>query len=77
MAAALVVGGAVRRVQRLPRHRLGLPSLAVTIGTLTLFRGISQGILPTDTIQVFKAPFSDIGVLPVRARRSRGRSCSS
>ena len=33
--------------------RLGLPSLAVTIGTLTLYRGIAQGILPTDTIGGF------------------------
>src|SRR5262249_13086175 len=45
---------------------LGLPSLAVTIGTLTLFRGIAQGILPTDTIQVFQAPYSNIGVVPIK-----------
>ena len=45
---------------------LGLPSLAVTIGTLTLYRGIAQGILPTrHDRRVFQAAFSNIGVLPI------------
>ena len=44
---------------------LGLPSLAVTIGTLTLFRGIAQMILPTDTIGGFPAPLTNIGVVPI------------
>ena len=45
--------------------RVGLPSLAVTIGTLTLYRGIAQGILPTDTIGGFPADLSNIGVVPI------------
>ena len=57
---------------------LGLPSLAVTIGTLTLYRGIAQVILPTDTIGGFPQSLANIGVTPdPRHRRSRGRSRSS
>jgi rhamnose transport system permease protein len=66
MAAALVAGGLCGAFNGFLVTGLGLPSLAVTIGTLTLFRGIAQGILPTDTIQVFKEPFSNIGVLPIQ-----------
>jgi rhamnose transport system permease protein len=65
MLLALLVGGVCGAFNGFLVTGLGLPSLAVTIGTLTLFRGIAQGILPTDTIQVFQAPFSNIGVLPV------------
>src|SRR5262245_3759384 len=65
MLAALVTGGVCGAFNGFLVTGLGLPSLAVTIGTLTLFRGIAQGILPTDTIQVFKEPFSNIGVLPI------------
>ena len=54
MAAALAVGAVCGAFNGFLVTGLGLPSLAVTIGTLTLFRGISQGILPTDTIQVFR-----------------------
>jgi rhamnose transport system permease protein len=45
--------------------RIGLPSLAVTIGTLTLYRGIAQGILPTDTIGGFPTYLTKIGVVPI------------
>src|SRR5204862_7500723 len=45
--------------------RRGLPSLAVTIGTLTLYRGIAQGILPTDTIGGFPTNLTSIGVVPI------------
>jgi len=65
MAAALATGAMCGAVNGVLVTGLGLPSLAVTIGTLTLFRGIAQGILPTDTIQVFTEPFSNIGVLPI------------
>ena len=41
------------------------PSLAVTIGTLTLYRGIAQGILPTDTIGGFPTYLTNIGVVPI------------
>jgi rhamnose transport system permease protein len=65
MAGALVLGLVAGAFNGFLVTRLGLPSLAVTIGTLTLYRGIAQGILPTDTIQVSKPPYSDIGVVPI------------
>jgi rhamnose transport system permease protein len=66
MAGALAVGAVAGAFNGLLITRLGLPSLAVTIGTLTLYRGIAQGILPAATIQVSKPPYSDIGVIPIR-----------
>jgi rhamnose transport system permease protein len=42
--------------------RLGLPSLAVTIGTLTLYRGIAIVILGPDTISNFPAKYTWIGL---------------
>jgi rhamnose transport system permease protein len=65
MAGALVVGLAAGALNGFLITRLGLPSLAVTIGTLTLYRGIAQVILPTDTIGGFPAPYSNIGVVPI------------
>ena len=65
MLAAIVLGMILGAFNGFLVTRVGLPSLAVTIGTLTLYRGIAQGILPTDTIQVFEEPFSNIGVLPI------------
>ena len=65
MGAALVLGAVAGGFNGFLVTRLGLPSLAVTIGTLTLFRGIAQVILPNDTIQVSQAPYSNIGVIPI------------
>jgi rhamnose transport system permease protein len=45
--------------------RLGLPSLAVTIGTLALYRGVALIILGPSTVSNFPAPYSTIGILPV------------
>src|SRR5215472_824538 len=45
--------------------RLGLPSLAVTIGTLALYRGISLIILGSNTISSFPATYTSIGVTAV------------
>jgi rhamnose transport system permease protein len=45
--------------------RVGLPSLAVTIGTLALYRGIALIILGSNTISSFPAPYSTIGILGV------------
>src|SRR4029078_10792572 len=50
MIAAVLGGGGLGGFNGIFVPRIGLPSLAVTIGTLTLYRGIAQGILPTDTI---------------------------
>ena len=46
--------------------RLGLPSIAVTIGTLTLFRGLAEGILGAQSV----------GDYPLSADQDRRRSRS-
>lgn len=65
MLAALgvgVLGGALNGVLV---ARLGLPSIAVTIGTLTLFRGLAEIILPNPTTRLFPTGLSKVGVSPV------------
>jgi len=42
--------------------RLGLPSLAVTIGTLALYRGIALIILGANTISDFPETYTNLGV---------------
>ena len=42
--------------------RVGLPSLAVTIGTLTLYRGLANVILGAATVSNFPAPLNTLGV---------------
>ena len=44
--------------------RLGLPSLAVTIGTMTLYAGIAEIILGSTSISNFPAGYTTIGVNP-------------
>ena len=39
---------------------VGLPSLAVTIGTLALFRGIAVGVLGTKAVTDFPNRWSDL-----------------
>ena len=41
--------------------RLGLPSIAVTIGTLTMFRGLAEVILGTNEVTGFGGPWTDHG----------------
>jgi rhamnose transport system permease protein len=65
MFAAIVLGMVLGAFNGFLVTRIGLPSLAVTIGTLTLYRGIAQGILPTDTIGGFPAHLTNIGVIPI------------
>lgn len=65
MIAAVLLGGVLGAFNGLLVTRIGLPSLAVTIGTLTLYRGIAQGILPTDTIGGFPTGLASIGVVPI------------
>src|SRR6476659_1836016 len=65
MLAAVVLGAILGAFNGFLITRLGLPSLAVTIGTLTLYRGIAQGILPTDTIGGFPTYLTNIGVVPI------------
>ncbi|MDA8026784.1 MAG: ABC transporter permease [Actinomycetota bacterium] len=45
--------------------KLGLPSLAVTIGTLTLYRGIALILLGSNIVSNFPASYTTIGVNPI------------
>ena len=63
--AAVLLGAVLGAFNGFLITRLGLPSLAVTIGTLTLYRGVAQGILPTDTISGFPQGLANIGVVPI------------
>jgi rhamnose transport system permease protein len=65
MGAALLVGIVCGLFNGFLVTKVGLPSLAVTIGTLTLYRGIAQVILPTDTIGGFPTGLASIGVVPI------------
>ncbi len=65
IAAVLVVGAAAGFLNGFLVTRVGLPSLAVTIGTLTLYRGIAVIILGPATISEFPAKYTKIGVTPL------------
>jgi rhamnose transport system permease protein len=65
MGVALLLGAVCGAFNGFLVTGLGLPSLAVTIGTLTLYRGVAQVILPTDTISGFPTGLSNIGVVPI------------
>jgi rhamnose transport system permease protein len=65
MGAALAVGTVCGLFNGLLVTRIGLPSLAVTIGTLTLYRGIAQIILPNNTIGGFPFSLTKIGIVPI------------
>jgi rhamnose transport system permease protein len=45
--------------------RLGLPSLAVTIGTLTLYRGIAEIILGSSSVTGFPNAYDTVGTSPI------------
>ena len=62
IAAVIVVGAAAGFCNGFLVTRVGLPSLAVTIGTLTLYRGIAVILLGPNTISTFPARYTDIGV---------------
>jgi rhamnose transport system permease protein len=57
-----VVGLAAGAVNGLLVTRLRLPSLAVTIGTLALYRGIATIILGPNTVSTFPAGYTDLGI---------------
>jgi rhamnose transport system permease protein len=65
MAASLVVGALGGALNGLLVARLGLPSIAVTIGTLTLFRGLAEIILAPRTVTGFPLSLTTIGVAPI------------
>jgi len=61
-ALIVVVGLAAGAVNGLLVTRAGLPSLAVTIGTLALYRGIATILLGPNTVANFPASYTNLGV---------------
>src|SRR5262245_18375625 len=57
-----VVGLAAGAVNGLLVTELGLPSLAVTIGTLAVYRGIATILLGPNTVANFPATYTNLGV---------------
>ncbi|MFF9542551.1 ABC transporter permease [Streptomyces albidoflavus] len=53
----LLLGAVCGLVNGLLVTRLGLPSLAVTIGTLAAYRGVAQIVLGSDAVTDFPAPY--------------------
>ncbi len=64
MVVCLVVGVLGGALNGLLVTKLGLPSIAVTIGTLTLYRGIALIVLGSNTAVGFPASFTKIS-LPI------------
>jgi rhamnose transport system permease protein len=62
LVIVLVVGAIAGAFNGFLVTRVGLPSLAVTIGTLTLYRGIAIVILGPQTISTFPTRYTNIGV---------------
>jgi rhamnose transport system permease protein len=65
MALVIVVGLACGLFNGLLITRLGLPSLAVTIGTLALYRGIALIILGSNSVTGFPSSYTTIGTSPI------------
>ncbi|HEX4660682.1 MAG TPA: ABC transporter permease [Streptosporangiaceae bacterium] len=65
MTAAIVVGALGGLLNGVLVAKVGLPSIAVTIGTLTLFRGIAEILLAPRTITGFPPSLTKIGVAPI------------
>ncbi len=61
----LVTGAVAGLINGLLVTRAGLPSLAVTIGTLALYRGIAVILLGSNSVSDFPSGYATIGVLPV------------
>jgi rhamnose transport system permease protein len=59
--AVLVVGGLAGALNGVLVTRLGLPSLAVTIGTLALYRGLAFVILGDQAVADFPSDYTDLG----------------
>jgi rhamnose transport system permease protein len=65
MIAVLVVGAVGGAFNGFLITTLGLPSIAVTIGTLALFRGIAEIVLGAKSVTSFPAKFTNIGIKPL------------
>jgi rhamnose transport system permease protein len=68
MLIALAVGAVGGALNGFLVTRLGLPSIAVTIGTLTMFRGIAEVILGQSEVTGFPASLTGLGVTPAFAQ---------
>jgi rhamnose transport system permease protein len=62
LMVCLVMGAACGFVNGFLVTRVGLPSLAVTIGTLTLYRGLADVILGPQEISNFPTKYTNVGV---------------
>jgi len=58
-AISVLIGGVIGALNGFLITVVGLPSLAVTIGTLALFRGIAVGILGTTSVTAFPESLTD------------------
>jgi len=65
MLASLVVGALGGALNGFLVTRMGLPSIAVTIGTLTLFRGIAEPLLGANSVTGFPVSLTNIGIIPI------------
>lgn len=65
MMLALAVGATGGALNGFLVTRLGLPSIAVTIGTLTMFRGIAEVVLGQSEATGFPTSLITIGVSPI------------
>jgi rhamnose transport system permease protein len=59
--AVLVIGALAGALNGVLITRLGLPSLAVTIGTLAMYRGLAYVVLGDQAVTDFPKPFTDWG----------------
>ncbi|HWG74038.1 MAG TPA: ABC transporter permease [Acidimicrobiales bacterium] len=64
MAIVLLVGAAGGALNGFLVTRIGLPSIAVTIGTLTMFRGLAEIVLGNREPTNFPAYLTKIGLVP-------------
>lgn len=60
MVAALAVGGVGGFLNGWLVTRIGLPALAVTIGTMALFRGVAVGLLGTTAVTAFPKEWTSL-----------------
>jgi len=65
IAAAMLTGVVCGFFNGFLVTRVGLPSIAVTIGTLTLYSGIAQIILPGNAVGGFPSSLTKIGIDPI------------
>ncbi|UJW35329.1 ABC transporter permease [Saccharothrix sp. AJ9571] len=65
LPVAILAGAVCGAVNGLLVTRLGLPSLAVTIGTLALYRGLALVLLGDTAVADFPASFTQFGNTPI------------